>query len=145
MLKDEKAIFSGLFFLLLGGGLTLYSLLTLRTGSALSMGPGFFPVSIGVCLVICGLATFVSAGSKTTVNFKRWPWRQILMILAAIVLFAVGLDYVGFLAACFMLVFLTALARRETSLLHAAITALAMTAFSTAVFVWALNIPFKLY
>lgn len=145
MVKDEKSLGSGLIFIGLGGGLILYSLATLDTGTGLRMGPGYFPVAIGACLVTIGAAVLFSMRGLTRIAARAWPWREILMILGGILIFAFGLKYLGFWAASFLMVFITARARRETGTLQAAVIAVAITFFSTAVFVWGLGIPFRLY
>lgn len=145
MVKDEKSLGSGLIFVGLGAGLVLYSWLTLETGSALRMGPGYFPTAIGICLVIVGVCVLASMTAPSRVLFREWPWRQIVLVTAAIAIFAVGLDTIGFLASSLLMTFVTAIARKETPLWQAAVIAVAITLFCTAVFYWGLGIPFRLY
>ena len=145
MLKDQKSLGSGLLFIILGGGMILYSLRTLATGTALRMGPGYFPMMIGVCLLGLGALVILSAKGESRIDLPHWPWRQIIMVAAAILIFAIGLDRIGFLASALAMAFVTALARRETPIWQAAVIAVAITAFCTAVFYWGLGIPFQLY
>lgn len=144
-MKDEKSAVTGFLFLVMGCGLVAYSLATLEMGTVLRMGPGFFPIVVGSGLALCGLAVLVTMGTASQISWSEWPWREIICIVAAILIFALTLPYLGFLAACFLMVFVAACARRQTSFLQAATIAVSMTAFCTVVFVWAIGVPLRLY
>lgn len=144
MLKDEKSLASGLIFIALGGGLIVYALFTLQTGTSLRMGPGYFPIMIGACLVVIGGAIIATMKGESRILFRNWPWRAIALILASVLIFAVGLDRMGFLPSCFLMVLVAAMARWETTLPTAIAVAVAITAFATAVFIWGLGLPMQL-
>ena len=60
MIRSQKDFFSGLMFTVLGGGFAIgasqYSL-----GSGAKMGPGYFPLILGVLLGILGIAIAVKS------------------------------------------------------------------------------------
>lgn len=145
MTNDQKSLGAGLAFLSLGGGLLLYAYLTLEMGTARQMGPGYFPRFVSLCLLVLGAAIIFASGPASRIDLRHWPLRQIGMVAAAILIFAVGLDRVGFLASAFAMAFVTAKARKETSLWQATVIALAITVFCTVVFREGLGIPFRLY
>lgn len=145
MFKDQKSTGSGLVFLAIGGGLVLYALATLETGTASQMGPGFFPVCIGICLVVTGGLVLLTGGEESRIAFRSWPWREMAIILTGIVGFAVLLRPAGFAPACFLLVLIAAKARRETGWPLAALIAASLTAFCGLVFIGGLGIPFRLF
>lgn len=145
MLKDQRSLGAGLIFMLLGGGMIVNTLSTLEAGTALKMGPGYFPLLIGTCLAGLGALVVLSAKGESRIDLPSWPWRQIVMVVGAILIFAFGLDRIGFLASAFLMTFITAMARKETRIWQAAVIAAAITLFCTAVFFWGLGIPFQLY
>lgn len=71
---DRKQIWSGLFFLLLGAG-TLWQLPP-DIGTAATVGPGFFPMLLGICLILLGGASTVAGcRSRTAVRAEPIPVR----------------------------------------------------------------------
>ncbi|CAH1653552.1 tripartite tricarboxylate transporter TctB family protein [Chelatococcus asaccharovorans] len=145
MIKDQKSLGAGLMFMLMGGGLILYALLTLDSGTARKMGPGYFPVMIGSFLLVIGVLVTAQQSNVSRIAIRSWPWRQITLVTAAILIFAVGLERLGFLAATFAMAFVASLADERTEYPGAALIGAAITIFCTAVFYWGLGIPFKLY
>lgn len=144
MLKDQRSLFSGLLFLTFGVVLIVYSLATLETGTVARMGPGFMPILYGSGLLLIGAAVIVTGNEQVRIAPGNWPWRSILFLSAGILWFALALKPLGFLLATLGMVFLSALARRGSSLITAAIIATTITAFCTAIFIYALGIPLPL-
>lgn len=107
---DRKNVASGLFFLLFGIavaiGATRYSI-----GTASRMGPGYFPLGVGICLAIVGLAVLIPAlRSGTASSLDFWPLRGAATVLAAVILFGVLLEPMGLLVAIPVLLIVSALA-----------------------------------
>jgi hypothetical protein len=118
-----------------------------RVGSLTQMGPGFFPVSLGVIMATCGLAITISAKfSATGAERASLPpeWIGWAAILGGIVAFVVLGQYGGLLPATFAIVFISALGDRHNTLLSAATLALVMVAISIVVFWWLLKVQFPL-
>ena len=91
MIKSQKDFFSGLMFMLVGGafawGATGYTV-----GSGARMGPGYFPLMLGIVLAVLGaLITFYSFVEHTGDGDKvgAFAWRPIVFILGANVVFGV--------------------------------------------------------
>ena len=142
---NVKDCVGGALVLLLGIGAAAqashYELGTLRR-----MGPGYFPLALGVILAVTGaLIMLASVGSAPAVApiRQRPEWRGWFCICASMVAFAVvGLSG-GLLPATFACVFVAALGDRQNSLAVSAVLAAAMTLVCVAVF-WGLlgvNLP----
>ena len=121
---------------------------TYPVGTLARMGPGFFPVSLGVILTLVGLA--IATGAKfaeRTEDVKRLPpeWRGWICIGLSIVAFVVLGTYGGLVPATFAIVFISALGDRQNTFLSAAILAVAIVAVCIVVFWWALQIQFSLF
>jgi len=117
-------------------------------GTLSRMGPGFFPVALGVILALAGLAIAIGA------RFTRYEgeaqvlppeWRGWFCICASIVAFVVLGKYGGLLPATFAIVFIAALGDRDNTLASAALLALACATVCVVVFWWALQIQFPLF
>lgn len=112
-IKSQKDFFSGLMFLIVGGvfayGATSYSI-----GSAARMGPGYFPLLLGVILAILGafvlfFSLVVERPDKDSVG--KFAWAPILYVLGSNISFgimlvglpSIGLPSSGMIASIFVL------------------------------------------
>jgi hypothetical protein len=114
MIKSQKDFFSGLMFTLVGGafamGATNYSV-----GTGARMGPGYFPLLLGIFLAVLGaFITFYSLVEHTEDGepIGQFAWKPIGFILGANVVFgillaglpSIGLPPMGLIAAIYALV-----------------------------------------
>jgi hypothetical protein len=117
-------------------------------GTLSRMGPGFYPTALGVILALVGLAIIATARfTRVDREEKVLPpeWRGWFLICASIVAFVVLGKYGGLVPATFAVVFISALADRENTLLSAAILGLATVVICVIVFWWALSMQFPLF
>ncbi len=72
-------------------------------GSAIQMGPGFFPVVLAGLLALFGLFVMVGGFRKEPdVSGGPVPWRGMILICAALALFAAGARTLGLVRWCFL-------------------------------------------
>lgn len=135
-IKSQKDFFSGLMFMGLGGAFA-WGATTYTVGTAASMGPGYFPLLLGLLMLLLGLLiTFKSLVTETEDGGRmgRWAWRPLLCMLVANAAFglllaglpALGLPPMGLVVAVFVLVFVAALAARDCVLRTALALAVAL-------------------
>ena len=113
MIKSQKDFFSGLMFAIIGGGFawgaTNYSI-----GTGARMGPGYFPLLLGILLAVLGAFTFFYSLIEHTEDGDKigaFAWRPIIYILGANVIFGIllaglprlGLPPMGLIAAIYAL------------------------------------------
>lgn len=138
---------ASLLLFLLGLG-TMVQGASYSVGSLTQMGPGFFPVVLGVLLTICGaalaIATWLSSPLEERAQLPP-EWRAWALILIGLAAFVVLGKYGGLVPATFALVFISALADRENTLRRALILSLSMVTISVVVFWWALQLQFPLF
>jgi hypothetical protein len=145
----RKDLYGGLLMVAIGA-FAIYRGLSYHVGSLVSMGPGFFPVSLGVILIAVGLAIAVlrkpatgAAGAGET--WHGVDWRGWLCIGLAIVAFIALGRHGGLVPATFAIVFISALGDRSNSLLSALTLAVAMTVLCVVIFWWALQLQLPLF
>jgi hypothetical protein len=122
-IKSQKDFFSGLMFLIIGGafafGATSYTI-----GTSARMGPGYFPMLLGVIMAILGgIVLFYSLIVETPDGdpVTKFAWQPIVYILGANVAFgvllvglpAIGLRSSGMFAAIYVLTILASKAGNE--------------------------------
>jgi hypothetical protein len=145
--KYNKDYYGGGLMILLGLGAALQGQ-TYKIGSLSHMGPGFFPVALGVLLALTGMAIALTAkGNVPAAEEKRLPpeWRGWLCITFSIVAFVVLGKYGGLLPATFAVVFISALGDRQNTLKNALILSSAMVVVCVVVFWWALKLQLPLF
>jgi hypothetical protein len=116
-------------------------------GSLREIGPGLFPLCLGILLA--GLGAWLLVVPSTGADTRHHPpatdlIRPALYVCGSVVLFAVLLPIAGMLIASFLLVTVSSLAHRRTSLRVAAINGVALTTFAWALFVLGLGLPLPL-
>ena len=119
-----------------------------RIGTLSRMGPGFFPVALGVILALAGLViAIVARFERDAVDAKSLPpeWRAWFCICAGIVAFVVLGKYGGLIPATFAIVFVSALGDRDNGARAAALLALACVVVAVVVFRFALQLQFPLF
>jgi hypothetical protein len=119
-----------------------------HVGTLRQMGPGYFPLSLGVILSVVGGAIAVKGclSEVHRVRDSRSPeWKAWALICLGIILFVILARYLGLVVATFAIVFVSALGDRTTSWKEAGVLALAMVVVSVVVFWWALQIQLPLF
>ncbi len=119
-------------------------------GGLSSMGSGYFPVMLGVGLIICGALMALFAAPAPDVHGPSAhsvgppDWRGALAIVAAVSLFILLANSAGLLAAIFACVFVAALGTRQTSLKEAALLAAGVSLFGVLLFSFGLKVQFPI-
>jgi hypothetical protein len=116
-------------------------------GDPARMGPGFFPFWVGVLLVLVGLATAAGAMRRSAPRerIKRPELAAMAWVLGGVVLFGLLLQPLGLVLALTALVLVASRASHEFTWRGALVTAVAMVAFSAAVFIWGISLQIPVW
>ena len=109
-------------------------------GSLRRMGPGFFPVWLGVVLILFGAALLLEV-SFLEVRRLAVPVRALVLVPLGLVAFALMVEPFGLVPATFVLIVLSALASRPVRLQVVFWTAVVVTAMGYLVFLRGFGIP----
>jgi hypothetical protein len=147
--NPHKDVLGGTLVAGFGVAVAVHSLSAFAIGTLSQMGPGFFPLALGVILILSGLAVAIKGLSapKASRGAARHPaeWRAWFLICLGIASFVALAKYAGMVPATFSIVFISALGDRKNNWRNAAILALAMAFVSVVVFWWALQIQLPLF
>jgi hypothetical protein len=142
--RDPGGFFAGLLFLVVGlGAVGIARGYTI--GSALHMGPGYFPIVVGVLLIVVGAVSVVNSLVVAIETTGRIAWRPLLTISAAVLVFAGGIDRFGLIPTVFVAAFLASLAVPHQRVLEAGLIAAFLAMLSAGIFVYGLSLPFSLF
>ena len=90
-IKSQKDFFAGLLFLVVGIAFALGAR-TYNVGTGARMGPGYFPLMLGVVMALLGAVEIVKAliiGTEGGDKIGKWAWRPIAFVLGANLAFGV--------------------------------------------------------
>jgi hypothetical protein len=100
------------------------------------MGPGYFPILLGVIMCLLGLGLFVTATEDPPVGDSgiRVALRGPVLIIMAILAFALTVQPLGLVPSVFVAVFLSSQASRGIRVLDTLILAAVTTAVTFLIF-----------
>jgi hypothetical protein len=154
-IKSQKDFFSGVVFMAVGGafagGATTYTV-----GTGARMGPGYFPLVLGVLLALLGAAiTFMAMVVETEDGERigKWIWRPVGYIVAANLAFgillgglpSINLPAMGMVIAIIALTLIAAKAGSEFKLKEILILAAILVAGSYATFILLLKLQIQVW
>jgi len=140
---QNKDFWAGLFLIAVGAAALILGR-NYAFGTALRMGPGYFPTVLGWLMIVFGLyilATGLRSGEKLE---GSWSLRALIVLPLALILFGLLIDRAGFVPAMLALVVGSSLAGSEFRPIEMIVFAIFMTALCTTLFVWALGLPYPL-
>lgn len=154
-IKSQKDFFAGLLYAVVGGafaiGATNYNI-----GTGARMGPGYFPLMLGVLLCLIGLyIMFKSLVVETADGDKigKWAWKPLFFIIAGNLLFGVllsglpnfGIPGMGLIVAIYGVTIVVSKAGNESNIKEALILATILSTISYLGFIKLLNLQFPVW
>jgi len=121
----------------------IYQCLNLELGTALRMGPGYFPLLLAVVLTFLGLIVLIQATRVQGEPLGPIALRGLAFILPAPIVFGLTVRGLGFVPSLFVAALIAAFASTRMKVPLAILLAAAITLFSVAVFSYALGLPFE--
>jgi hypothetical protein len=154
-IKSQKDFFSGLMFMGIGVAFALGAR-TYNVGTGARMGPGYFPLMLGIVLALLGAVITFQALVVHTENgdkIGKWAWRPIAFILGANLAFGIllgGLPSIkvpamGMIAAIYALTLISSLAEDTFRLKPVLILATILAVGSYAAFILLLKLQIQVW
>jgi hypothetical protein len=143
-LSNNKQFLSGLMFLGIGA-VAIFIAQDYPMGTALRMGPGYFPIVLGGIIGLFGIYELVKGLLKPEAIKGNWSVRALIILPLSAVLFGVTMEQAGFVPAMIVLIFASAAAGPEFKLWEVALMAVIMTAASVGLFIYGLGLPYPLF
>jgi hypothetical protein len=143
-LRSQRDFFAGLIFLAFG----IVAAVVARDypiGSAVRMGPGYFPFVLGCILAVLGLAVTTRGLLRHGPPLERTYWRPLSLVLLAVAAFAASVESLGIATATALMVAIGAAASPESRRYETFLLVAVLVLFTLAVFVYGLKLPFKVW
>ena len=154
-IKSQKDFFSGLMFM--GTGVAFaWGASSYTIGNGARMGPGYFPLVLGVLLAFLGgLITFKALVVETQDGDKigSFAWRPLFFIIVANLVFgamigglpSIGLPPLGLVIGIYALTFISSFAGDEFSFKEVAVLATVLAVMSYLAFIVLLKLQFPVW
>lgn len=153
--NSEKDFYSGLLFMAVGVAFAVAAT-HYKIGNGSKMGPGYFPLILGVLLALIGIAVTASSLLKRTPDgdkIGKFAWKPLFFIIAANLVFgacigglpSIGLPPLGLIVGVVLLTFIAANAGDEFKLKEVAVLAAILSVMSYLAFVVLLKLQFPVW
>ena len=154
-IRNQKDFCSGILFIVAGIAFA-WGASTYKVGVGANMGPGYFPLILGVALAVLGSVIAlqaVVAKSKNGEKIGTFAWKPLFFIILANLVFgiciggldAIGLPPLGLIIGIFALTFIAAYAGDEFRVREAFVLAIILSTLSYFAFVKFLNLQFPVW
>jgi len=143
-IKSQQDFWAGVMFVGFGLFFVVVALMNYQMGSAVRMGPAYFPVLLGGLLAILGLVVLISSVVEDGPPVAKFHFRPLLFIAASSLAFAYLLKPLGLVLASAALVFISAYGGHEFKFKEVAIMSAVLIVFAVLVFVKGLTLPFPI-
>jgi putative tricarboxylic transport membrane protein len=144
VIKSPKDFWAGVMFIAFGGGMAAIALKSYQMGTAVRMGPAYFPTVLGGILAALGLILLVRSFALKGAQIPALHFRPLLFLLVACLAFAYALKPLGLIGGILLLVFISAYGGHEFRWKEVAILYVVLIIFSVLVFVKGLTLPFPI-
>ncbi len=154
-IKSQKDFFAGVMFTVVGVAFA-WGATTYNVGTGARMGPGYFPLMLGIVMAVIGLVimfTGLTVETATGDPIGKWAWKQVFFILGANLAFGVllgglpsfGIPAMGLIIAIYALVLIAAQAGTKHALPSVLALATVLAVGSYIAFIWALKLQIQVW
>ena len=143
MIRSPKDFCAGLIYLVIGA-VAIGLGRELPMGTALKMGPAYFPTVLGWLLALIGLISLVRSFVQKGEPIPKFAWKPLLLITVATVVFGLLVRGAGFVIALPLYIIMTAYASVHFRWVPTLVIAAVATFLCALVFIKGLGVPLPL-
>lgn len=139
-IRNPKEFWSGAIFIFFGAAAVIIGQ-DYTMGTAGRMGPAYFPTVLGALLAVIGVIAVVRSMFSTGTPLEKFAVKELLLILAAVLLFGFVVRGAGLVVAVPLIILLSGFASIKFKLLPSVLLAAGLTVFAILVFIKGLGLP----
>jgi hypothetical protein len=144
-IKSPKDFWAGVMFVGVGLFFTVWAIFNYQMGTAVRMGPAYFPTVLGGLLAVLGAIVLLGSFAIEGPPVPKMSLRPLIMISVACVIYGYVMKPLGLVLATAALVFISAYGGHEFKWKEVAVLYVVLIVFSVLVFVKGLTLPFPLW
>jgi hypothetical protein len=143
-INDAKQFWSGIFFLV--AGMVALWKVPRPLGTASAMGPGYFPMLLGVGLVLVGAALVAfSLRASTKSRVERLPLLPTCFVLGGVLAFSALIDEVGLVVSLLLLIGASCYSRLLKRPLEVVAMYVILVPVIWVIFIYTIQLPIDLF
>ena len=143
-IKAPKDFWAGLMFIGFGAFFMVWALTHYQMGTAVRMGPAYFPAVLGGLLAFLGILVLLESFAMEGPAVPTFKFRPLILISAACVVYGYAMKPLGLILSTALLVFIAAFGGHEFKWKEVTILYVVLIVFSLLVFVKGLTLPFPI-
>jgi hypothetical protein len=140
MIRSSKDFWAGILYIFFG----LTAMIVARDydmGTALKMGPAYFPTILGGLLAAIGAIAVIRSFIVTGTPIGKFTFKGLILVIVSVILFGFLVRGVGLVVALPLLIIISSSASRRFRWRTTLLMAVVLTVFCVLVFVKGLGIP----
>lgn len=116
-------------------------------GTAMRMGPGYFPTYLGYLMILFGLGIGGRGLLKGGEEIGKWAFRPIVVLSVAVLVFGYLIEVIGFVPSLVALILISSFAGKEDKFrpVELTIVTVCLTIGAVAVFIYGIGLPYQLF
>src|SRR3970040_714344 len=138
-IKSPKDFWAGLMFIGVGAFFVVWAATHYQLGTAVRMGPAYFPSLLGGLLVFLGALILLESFAMAGPRVPRFSFRPLILISLACVVYGYVMKPLGLVGATAALVIISAYGGHEFKWKEVIVLAIVLILFSVLVFVKGLS------
>ena len=138
-IRSPKDFWAGVLFVSLGIAAIVISD-NYKLGTAARMGPGYFPLILGILLIVLGAIIALRGVRINGEAIPAWKWRPLLVVLGSVVMFGMIVPTLGVLISTVLLIVAASAASHEFRPKEALIIGVGLAVLSVGVFIIGLKL-----
>ena len=143
-ITNPEDFWAGVMFLVFGI-LAVYISLDYPMGSAMRMGPGYFPTYLGGLLIVLGAIVSLISLKTTGPRIKPYAWKPMIWLSLSFVIFAWGIDHIGFIPSLLGLILCSAAAGQTFKVKEVLVLSVVLIAGMVGIFIYGIELPYPLF
>ena len=143
-IRAPKDFWAGVMFIGCGAFFMAWALTHYQMGTAVRMGPAYFPTVLGGLLAFLGALVLIESLAMDGPPVPKFAFRPLILISAACVVYGYAMKPLGLVISTALLVFISAYGGHEFKWKEVTILFLLLIVFSILVFVKGLTLPFPI-
>ncbi|MEK6744373.1 MAG: tripartite tricarboxylate transporter TctB family protein [Nitrospirota bacterium] len=139
-IRNPKDFWTGIIYIVFGTAAIIIAR-DYGMGSALKMGPAYFPMVLSVMLILIGVASLVRSFIRPGSPISRYAFKGLLLVTASTVLFGLVVRGAGLVIALPLLVIISSYASHQFRWKYSLAMAAGLTVFCILIFLKGLGVP----
>jgi Tripartite tricarboxylate transporter TctB family len=140
VIRSTKDFWTGLIYIFFGTSAILIAM-DYGMGTALRMGPAYFPTVLGALLIFVGAVSLIRAFIVPGTPIGLFAIKGLLLVVVSVLLFGITIRGAGLAVALPLLVVVSAFASNRFRWAPTIALAIGLTAFCVLVFLKGLGVP----